>query len=740
MSSAGIGRLFIASLHQALSELIPARVPFYEPWLTTDGFRTSRVSLAGIRAAFSFLRREDGAYEPVMRRAGELAATWVWQDLSLVRRAWIRAMPAWMRRRAASRLARHVVTDAWRETKLSISWRRGSGRMSVRASLFCDVRDRAPGPLCHYYAAGLRQLLQHAEVESQVHVEGCQATGGTCCEIVARQGTASRSTGSSSILAGLVVAGVVSSLVPAWGQARAVPPYTAYRVLVMPFDNVSRDPRLSWLREGAALLLTDRLRAAGADTLTRDERLRVFERLQVPPRATLSRATVIRLGYLVGASDVVTGEIDRDGDAIVVRARRIRLQAGILEPGLVERASPSELMPAFSRLAAQMPPASGPVVAPGVNPVEFTPAPTAFEQYVKGLQAPEPATQLALLRAALSVSPSYDEARLALWHAHTAAGDHRAAAEAVAVVAVGSARHVEAEFLQSLSLLSLGQVAEAMTILRALQSHAASPVFLNNLGVALLRDPGLGGTSGRASWYFDQARILDGQDADYTFNLGYAYWLEGDPSGAVYWLRECVRLVPTDGVAHALLAGALQAAGQTGEAARELSLAQRLSSTFNGIGLKAGVAVPRGLERLEVVLDPRHGRGIDAALEGPGPQDQQALAAFYLDRGRRLADRELDRAAEEELTRALYFSPYDAEAHLLLAQICLRTGRLREAINAVKISLWSHESAAAHLVLAEAYLETRDLPAARSEAERARDLDANSLHARKLLERLSKQE
>ncbi|MDO8834519.1 MAG: hypothetical protein Q7V01_02935, partial [Vicinamibacterales bacterium] len=109
MSAAGIGRLLIASLHQAISEQIPARLSFYEPWLTTDGFRTSRVSLAGIRAAFSFLRQDDGAYDPVMRRAGELAASWLWQDLSAVRRAWLRALPAWGRRRAAGRLARRLV-------------------------------------------------------------------------------------------------------------------------------------------------------------------------------------------------------------------------------------------------------------------------------------------------------------------------------------------------------------------------------------------------------------------------------------------------------------------------------------------------------------------------------------------------------------------------------------------------------------------------------------------------------
>src|SRR3972149_6192616 len=112
MSSSGIGRLLIANLHQAISETIPARLSFYEPWLTTDGFGPSRVSLAGIRAAFSFLRQEEDTYEPIMRRAGVLAATWIWNDVSAVRRAWLRAIPVWVRRRAATTPARRLTTDA----------------------------------------------------------------------------------------------------------------------------------------------------------------------------------------------------------------------------------------------------------------------------------------------------------------------------------------------------------------------------------------------------------------------------------------------------------------------------------------------------------------------------------------------------------------------------------------------------------------------------------------------------
>ena len=198
-----------------------------------------------------------------------------------------------------------------------------------------------------------------------------------------------------------------------------------------------------------------------------------------------------------------------------------------------------------------------------------------------------------------------------------------------------------------------------------------------------------------------------------------------------------MRLSPTDAAAHALLAQVLHAGGHATEAARELALAQRLSSAFEGVDLKGGpAAVPKGLERLKEEFEPPRAQRIDAALEMVGQRQQRELARFYLERGRRFVEQENDRDAESELTRALYLSPYDAEAHLLLGRSYLRTGRLREAIDAFKVSIWSEDTAAARVALAEAYLEARDTAAALAEAQRALALDPKSLHAQKLIERL----
>ena len=149
-----------------------------------------------------------------------------------------------------------------------------------------------------------------------------------------------------------------------------------------------------------------------------------------------------------------------------------------------------------------------------------------------------------------------------------------------------------------------------------------------------------------------------------------------------------------------------------------------------------GDQCPQGLERVKSDVELPHATDIERTLASSGQRDQRELARFYLDRGRRLYQQENDREALAELNRALFLSPYEAEAHLLVGRIHLRGGRVHEAIDALKISLWSAETAEAHAALAEAYLEAKDSTAARAEAERALAMDpAWTRRRRRILER-----
>ena len=120
MTTAVIGRILATSLYQAISERLPLRVEFYESWLSPKGFTARRVSLSGVRAVFSFLRREEAGYDAIVRRAGDLAANWLFDDLPPLRRRLMLALPRGLRMRAALSLARSFVKEIWSQSEVKV--------------------------------------------------------------------------------------------------------------------------------------------------------------------------------------------------------------------------------------------------------------------------------------------------------------------------------------------------------------------------------------------------------------------------------------------------------------------------------------------------------------------------------------------------------------------------------------------------------------------------------------------
>ena len=515
---------------------------------------------------------------------------------------------------------------------------------------------------------------------------------------------------------------------PAIAQAVAAPA----RVLVMPFENVTREGRLFWLTEASAVLLTDDLNALGAGAITRTERRQAFERLQVPPAAVLTDATVIRIGQLVGAAQVVVGSLQMENDQVVVRARSIALDTGRVPVDVTERGPLPELFATFERIARRMAPAS---TTSSADVEKQHPPVTVFEAFIKGLLAETPATAISYLRAALAGQPSFDRARLALWDVYAEQGDHALALAAVVSVAADSPWYRRARFLAGLSQLNLKKYDDAFATFTALAEAEPSPALLNNLGVVQLRRGGAP-QAGQPAYFFNKAADGDPDDEDFLFNLGYAYWLDRDPQAAIYWLREAVRRNPADADAHYVLAAALGAGNHAAEATRERELARRLSDGYAPSKRPGGDAVPKGLERVKHEIELPHARRIGARLATSEQRSAEELARFYLERGQRLFQQENDRDAVVELNHAIYLSPYLPEAHFLLGRSLLRTGRIHEAIDAFKIVIWSAETAEAHAALGEAYRQAKNVAAARAEAERALALDPASADARQLLARL----
>jgi tetratricopeptide (TPR) repeat protein len=545
----------------------------------------------------------------------------------------------------------------------------------------------------------------------------------------------------SGVLSGLALAGW---LVASAGAAMSSLPVAELgpapaRVLVMPFESDATLPQTYWLGEGMAVLVSDELQAVGAFVITREQRVRAFEEMLLPSAGTLSRATIIRAGQVLGAGHVVFGSVELADEALVVRVRSLRLDAGQLHPEVVERGPVQDLLDiarrVSNRVATQMaagrPEASPGRVAGSAPPLE------AFEWYIKGLLAEEPETRAQLLRAALKRFPRYDRALVGLWDVETSRGNPAAALAAVKQVAESSPIVREARFRAALSRIEVRQYDEAFALLRELNEERPVPAVLNNLGVVQVRR-GSTPQTGKATYYFNKAAESDPEDPDLFFNLGYAYWLDRDPQASIYWLREAVRREPADGDAHYVLSAALQVAGASAEAARERELAKKLSSKYREWERRgAAEPVPRGLERVKSDLSPLRGSPGGPASTRVLQRNATEHASFYLERAQRFHEDGRDSEALAEARRAVYLSPYDAEVLLLLGRVHLRSGRSREAADVLRISLWSAESAAARAVLGLALVEAKELDAARLELQRAQALDPASPDAKLLADKLN---
>jgi len=211
--------------------------------------------------------------------------------------------------------------------------------------------------------------------------------------------------------------------------------------------------------------------------------------------------------------------------------------------------------------------------------------------------------------------------------------------------------------------------------------------------------------------------------------------MDRDMPAAVYWLREAVRRNTADEQAHYILGVALQATGSAAEGVREKELARRLSSVVADWE-KQSPSVPRGLERIKTEVDVPAALRVENVIVAAGQRDQQELSGIHLENGRRLAQAERDAEAIAELRRAIYLAPYQHEAHLVLGGVYLRDGRLDEAIDELKISIWSQDTLNAHLKLAEALIAAHNTDGARAELQAVLTRDPGNSRAKQLLTQL----
>jgi hypothetical protein len=177
MSEPRIGRVLVASLHQAIADILPTRLEFYENWLNVSGLREGTIGLAPLSAVLSFLRTEGAAYDLITVRAGEYAADWTVKGFTPFERRVIRALPAALRARAALRASRALVRSTYPGSRAIAKLKRGTASVDLRGSLFCEVREASVIPLCGFYASAITRVFHLFAIRADTRVCECRAAG-----------------------------------------------------------------------------------------------------------------------------------------------------------------------------------------------------------------------------------------------------------------------------------------------------------------------------------------------------------------------------------------------------------------------------------------------------------------------------------------------------------------------------------------------------------------------------------
>ena len=390
--------------------------------------------------------------------------------------------------------------------------------------------------------------------------------------------------------------------------------------MVLPFENPTQEPRLTWMREGAAILLSETLAAAGEIVVDREERLQAFDRLQLPASAQRSAAPR-RSGSARRSArrSSISGTVAMQGDQLIARARVVRLDTGRLLPEVEARGPLADLFAVFGALAQQI--RASPRSPP---PRRRSPAADAA-----GLRALRQGAGRRNAVDGAGVSRAGAQGRAAirsraagdLGPALRSVGDHQRALDAVSAIRPESRFSREGRFRRALSLMQSEAlrrgVAGAAAHADAKRHRRRSRTRSASWSCAARRRS----QPGRATYYFSQASELDPADGDCSS-------ISATPIGSTRIPRRrstgCARrcaAIPATATRTSCSAWRCSRPAPTSEATRERELADAAVVEVRGVGERAaagGDPVPRGLERLHEELMPSRAR-VDTIdhLRGP---------------------------------------------------------------------------------------------------------------------------
>lgn len=522
-----------------------------------------------------------------------------------------------------------------------------------------------------------------------------------------------------SAVIGLTLGLCAVAQVPEASTPAATPSGRSGRILlVLPFDNRSNQPSLEWIREAAAEILSSRFSSVGFSPMSREDRVYALDHLGLPESFHPSRASSIKLAETLDADDIIVGSFTTQGSDIITEASVVDVPHLRMSQPVDSRGKMTDMIAVFDALAWKL----TRQLDPGFNGAEdtFLAAGSglrldAFEQYIRGITEPDQAERLRHLTQAVSLSPTFSLAWMALGREDYLDQQYDEAAEAFAKVGRNDPDALEAGFYRGLSLLFSGDYHRAEQAFADVARILPLAEVLNNQGVATSRE------GHNAIALFRQAVAADPDTADYHFNLAVSLRRFGQNAEALSELSQCLRLHPNDTEAQSLLAAWKNPAPQ-GPAANPDAIPdplERIARNFDEVAFRQAAQVLDEMNEVRMAqLSPQE-RAIKLSTR----------AQDYLNRGLLLEAERLYLSAQAADNSV-------AEAHAGLARVRELAGDTETARSEANIAIKLQPSADAYLVLGRLDLAAGRLAEANSEADDALRLDPASQPAQELLRQI----
>jgi tetratricopeptide (TPR) repeat protein len=476
-------------------------------------------------------------------------------------------------------------------------------------------------------------------------------------------------------------------------------------VVVIPFANTSPTPGLEWLGESFPETFHQQLNSPVLYVVSREERLRAYDRQGVPAGVHASRATLYRIAEQMDVDYAVLGSYRYDGTRLTASAQLLDMRAPRLLPEVTESAPLNELATLQSALAWDLlrlirtdfsVPKDKYIAS--ASPMQLD----ALEDYVRGLLATTAEEKVQHYRDAVRVNPNCAEAWLELGKTYYAESDYEQAMAALGRIQPSSEVAREANFYLGLAAYAQGDFVKAESAFEFVAARLPLAEVYNNLGVVAARRG-----QKKATDYIERAIQNDPSDADYHFNLAMTLAQSGDRSGAARELRATLERRPNDSEAKATLDSLAPVAGHivASSAATKLG-AERIKRNYEEDAFRQMTTQMGGWAEQRFVLS-----------------DPRTHARYHVELGKELLAHGFTSEAEAEFRHAAAVDPSSTAALTALAEDYEERGDAHEARAQAEAALHIRESADAYLILARLDLRENRVDAAAQDINHALQLE-----------------